>query len=291
MSTSETSLYGYIPTAWIGWTFVVLFGISTVTHIIQTLFIKPRLYWLLPTVVLCGIFEVTGWVARARSHKDPNSSTNFIIQASLIIIAPVFITAALYTILGKIINIVGENYSRLRSNSYIKIFLGADIVSLFIQGAGGGLSASAGTKVQTAKLGTNITLGGVIFQIVFLFFFSILAIEVAYRVSHNKPHVHAMEGGSRVDRTRPTDMFWMLLGLGMSTALVFVRTIYRSIELSKGFNGSINRTQIWIILFDGIPMVLAMIILNAFSPTHLLKSKLSYENRVVNFRLNPRDQP
>ncbi|KIJ51580.1 hypothetical protein M422DRAFT_99222, partial [Sphaerobolus stellatus SS14] len=265
--------YGYTPTAWIGWAFVVLFGVSTVIHTIQTFSIRPRTIWLLPTVVLCGVFEVSGWLARARSSKDPTVRITYIIQATLLIIAPIFFTAALYTILGKIIRIVSENYSRLKSRSYLKIFVGADIVCFFIQSGGGAISATAGADASKAKLGSDITLVGVIIQLISMFCFSLLGLEVAYRVSRNLPHVATMEDGSRLRRINnpmSPNIYRMLIGMAIATTLVFARSIYRGIELGDGFNGSINKTQRWIVLFDGFPMLAAMIILNIISPTRLL---------------------
>ena len=57
-----------------------------VTYIAQALLIKPRLFWLLPTTVLCGIFELTGWFARAKSSSDPTNRNNFIIQYAFLIL-------------------------------------------------------------------------------------------------------------------------------------------------------------------------------------------------------------
>ncbi|KIJ51578.1 hypothetical protein M422DRAFT_776364 [Sphaerobolus stellatus SS14] len=293
MSSSDLNLYGYTPTAWIGWAFVVLFGVSTVVHIIQALSIRHRVFWLLPTVVLCGVFEVAGWVARALSSNDPTVRINYIIQATLLIIGPIFYTAALYTILGNVIHIVGENYSRLKPRLYLKIFVGADIVCFFIQSGGGGISATAGDDSK-AKLGSDITLVGVIIQLISMFCFSLLGLEVAYRVSHNLPHTTTMEDGSRLRRTNnpmSRNIYRMLIGVAITTTLVFARSIYRGIEFGEGFNSTISRTQRWIIIFDGLPMLAAMIVLNVISPTRLLQKELRYQGLEQGFDLELNDGP
>jgi uncharacterized RDD family membrane protein YckC len=50
--------YGYTPTTWICTLFVVLYGITSAVHLAQA--IHYRLWWLIPTAVLCGMSEVIG---------------------------------------------------------------------------------------------------------------------------------------------------------------------------------------------------------------------------------------
>ena len=52
------SPYGYTPTMWICTLFVVLFGITSVVHLAQA--IRYRLWWLIPTAMLCGVSEIIG---------------------------------------------------------------------------------------------------------------------------------------------------------------------------------------------------------------------------------------
>jgi hypothetical protein len=47
-------------------------------HVLQT--IRFRLWWLFPTVVLCGLLEIIGWSARLWSSKRPHLHEAFIMQ-------------------------------------------------------------------------------------------------------------------------------------------------------------------------------------------------------------------
>ena len=59
-STTEHghSPYGYTPTMWTCILFVVLYGITSAAHLAQA--VRYRLWWLIPTAVLCGVGEVIG---------------------------------------------------------------------------------------------------------------------------------------------------------------------------------------------------------------------------------------
>jgi len=56
---------------------------SLVVHVVQA--IKFRLWWLLPTAVVCGILEIIGWSGRLWSSKSPYSRTPFLMQCVLIV--------------------------------------------------------------------------------------------------------------------------------------------------------------------------------------------------------------
>jgi len=286
---TPTSLYGYIPTRWICITFIVLFSATTIIHLFQALFIRPRKYWIIPTLALCGIGEIIGWSGRLWDSINSRNDTAYLIQITTTIIAPVFLTAALYNILAIIIRTVGEEYSRLKPKTYLKIFVTIDVISLVVQAAGGGLAS--GSSISTSRLGSNIILAGIIFQLVALLFFTVLAVEVIYRLRSNKPLKkydpvsQARSRGSSSESIPPSFLAeksefampksrinLMIIGLSIATVLVVVRSFYRTAELADGWHGIIIRTQIYFDVFDATPIVLALFTLNLFSPAFLLRS-------------------
>lgn len=63
----------------------------------------------------------------------------------------------------------------------------------------------------------------------------------------------------------------MLVGAGITTIWVVIRSIYRTIELADGWTGQIITTQVYFNVLDGAPIVLAMATLNVFHPGWLLR--------------------
>ncbi|KAI8995671.1 RTA1-domain-containing protein [Trametes punicea] len=272
----DANLYGYTPTRSVCYIFVILYSVSTLLHMGQAT--RSRAWWLFPTVVIAGAAEVTGWVARTRSSYDPTERTSFIIQISILVLAPTPFVAALFIGFGRISTRVGAEYSRLSPKLYSRIFLTCDLVSLLIQGSGGSIAASATSNPSEMKLGSDIILGGLIVQIISMSVFCYFMAEYAYRLAVNRPfkkpdpssYAEAALPPSR--RTMDRSMKLLIVGICISTALLYIRSVYRIIEFSDGFNGSIAHTQVLFDVFDGTMVTLAMYALNFMHPGILLRS-------------------
>lgn len=66
-----------------------------------------------PTAILCGVMELIGWGARLWSHSQPGLSTPFVIQTSVLVLAPTPLLAGIFVIFGRVIQQLGYRYSRL----------------------------------------------------------------------------------------------------------------------------------------------------------------------------------
>ncbi|KAG6844868.1 hypothetical protein H0H87_002991 [Tephrocybe sp. NHM501043] len=183
--------------------------------------------------------------------------------------APTFMLAANFVIFGRIIQKLGTSYSRLPPNWYSIIFITADVISLIIQGTGGGL-ASVHIKTNP-KPGGHVMLGGIAFQLLIIIVYTCLATEFFVRFSLNKPF---KRGGSSESLTIPKPMSGKLrlmsFGLIFSTLCLFIRSVYRLIELADGWTGRIIRTEIYFNVLDGAMVTLAIFSLNFIHPGFLL---------------------
>jgi hypothetical protein len=83
--------------------------------------------------------ETVGYIGRAMSAKQsPNWTTGpYIIQSTLLLIAPALFAASIYMELGRIIVLVrGEKFALVRVNWTTKIFVGGDVLSFLMQASG-----------------------------------------------------------------------------------------------------------------------------------------------------------
>ncbi|TBU31275.1 RTA1-domain-containing protein [Dichomitus squalens] len=259
--------YGYVPTKWICILFIVLFSVSTIIHLVQA--IRSRLWWLLITACLAGIGEILGWSARLWSNQNVSNIEPYIMQITTTIIAPTPLIAANFVILGQIIGRMGQRYSRITAKWYTIIFCAFDIVALVVQAVGGAGAAGAVQKGKNPTPGGHIMLAGVSFQMVSLVFYVLLASEFILRYAYDHPF--ARYGQSSVAR-RKTDpeTKQMVFGLALEAVFLFIRSIYRVVELSEGWNGKVIKTQWYFNVFDAAMIVLAMYTLNFFHPGRLL---------------------
>lgn len=99
--------------------------------------------------------ELIGWASRTWAAKCPYNRDAFLSQIVTLIIAPVFFSAALYVLLGKLIRDLGRASSILSAKWYTIIFCTCDVVSLIIQAVGGAMASMADTNEQQDR-GTNI---------------------------------------------------------------------------------------------------------------------------------------
>ncbi|KAF8192151.1 RTA1-like protein [Pholiota molesta] len=270
-----TALYGYIPSEAVAIIFIVLFSLSTLAHVGQA--VRYRQWFLFSTAILCGSLEILGWASRLWSSFSPLNNTPFKIEITATIIAPTPLLAANFVIFGRIIRALGQKYSRMRPRLYTIIFTSSDVASLVVQGLGGGVASSA-TTLEGANRGSNIMLGGIVFQLIIIVIFSVCAI--VYFIDYNKDahsdQVIAREknGGSE-SSTMEGDvgrgvftpkLRTMTYGVAFSTIVLFIRGVYRIIELADGWHGRVIHTQVYFNVLDGMMIVLAIYTINFVHP-------------------------
>lgn len=102
-------------------------------------------------------------------------------------IGPAFLSAAIYLCLSRVIVAYGEGISRIRPQTYTYIFVSCDFLSLVLQAAGGGITATADDdQPDLAQTGINIMIAGLASQVASLAVFMALCIEFGIRVRRNR---------------------------------------------------------------------------------------------------------
>ncbi|KAF2743857.1 hypothetical protein M011DRAFT_496645 [Sporormia fimetaria CBS 119925] len=163
-------------------------------------------------------------------------------------IGPVFIAAAIYLSLGRIVVVYGEGISRIKQKTYTIIFLGCDFVSLVVQAVGGSIAASTPVTDQARiDLETNILIAGLSFQVASLFAFTACSFEFLWRV-RKQPDMRNPNFSELVASKR---FKWFLRSLSLATALLFIRTVFRSVEFK---------------VLDGVMVILASACLTVCHP-------------------------
>ena len=74
----------------------------------------------------------------------------------MLILAPVAMAATCYIVFGKLIALVNPKFSFIRPSRVTYTFLGFDILSFVIQGAGGALFAGKNSLFKAASVNSRI---------------------------------------------------------------------------------------------------------------------------------------
>ncbi|KAG8834959.1 hypothetical protein FRC17_006262 [Serendipita sp. 399] len=271
--------YGYVPTEAVCIAFLTLFAVSGLIHTFQA--IKYRTWWMIATLTVGCLGECIGWAGRLWSSRNPTLLDPFLMQITTTIISPSFMSAANFTILGFIIRTIGQQHSRLSPRWYLIIFISLDLVSLIVQAIGGARASAAAQNHEDADPGGRIMLYGIVLQMIALTIYCILGAEVLIRYYTNRPvralpeqHDESVEtldekksdGRAALDRNNKL----MLLALVITTVFLFIRAIYRTIELNDGWDGSIITNQNLFNWLDGMPITVVTYTFNILHPGYLL---------------------
>lgn len=171
------------------------------------------------------IVEVIGFGARGVGNKKPDILIPYIIQALLILLAPILFAASVYMILGRLIRASNaESYSLIPVKWLTKIFVGGDVMCFMIQAGGGAVLSGADSK-SSRDLGQNLILAGLIIQIVVFGVFLVVAMIFDRRV-HRKPTGSALDAGISLSR-------FMMMLYSVSFLITF-RNLFRVIEYAMG---------------------------------------------------------
>ncbi|KAJ7027781.1 RTA1 like protein-domain-containing protein [Mycena alexandri] len=279
----QDSQYGYLPHEWIAIIFVVLYGISLALHVGQATYY--RMWWLFPTACLCGLGEVVGWSGRLWSSISPSLYNPFLMQIVSTIIAPTPLIAVNFILLSWVVTRLGPCYARLTPIQYAILFISCDILALVIQAAGGAIASSAVT-LAGANMGAHIMLAGIVVQFggsglncCAVFADHITQLQLShtptwhsiscFAISHDRPLRLESRGRGVLDGNLQT----MIGALAFSTLLLFIRGIYRIIELAGGWHGRVLHTEVYFNVLDGGMVVLAILIINFAHPGRLLGSQ------------------
>ncbi|CAM1502539.1 Fc.00g045230.m01.CDS01 [Cosmosporella sp. VM-42] len=251
--------YHYDPSLAGACIFAILFGLSTIWHLV--LLAKHRTWRFVP-VVIGGILEIVGYVARAISHSEaPNLTLGpYVIQTLLLLVAPPLFAATIYMILGGIIlSVNAESYSLMRRRWLTKVFVTSDVVCFFVQLAGAGLMASS--HASTSQRGSDIVLAGLWAQIVVFGFFVGVAL-VFHRRVRARPTMQSH------DASLPWERYLHILYI--TCALILIRNFVRVAEFIEGFEGYVIRHEVFLYIFDAVPMAAVMFIFNIWYPLTVL---------------------
>jgi RTA1 like protein len=239
----EESIYDYQPSLAANISFAVLFALTGIAHIIQGVITKKRAFWI-ATAVGCAA-EVGGYAGRIISHYNPWDENGFLIQICCLTIAPAFFAAAIYFTLGDIVTAVSPRSSRIRPAGYAAIFIPCDVISLILQGTGGGMASVTSQNGEDPVTGTNIMVAGLSFQVASMSFFIILALEYAWRVRRFEKDTPRLP----VSKTKLA----LFVGFfSLAVICIFIRCIYRVIELSEGWEGELIKNETIFIVLEGV---------------------------------------
>ena len=190
-------------------------------------------------------------------------------QITTLIIAPTFYSAALYVLLSILIGLLGRQTSILSPKWYAIIFCACDVLSLVIQAIGGGMASQATQRPDgdTAP-GTHTMVAGIVFQLFTMTVFAALVCDFLRRV-----WALQRSRGSGAALLLTPKLKMVLGSMFVSFVMIYVRSIYRTVELAQGWKGDLITHEGYFIGLDAALMFVAAAVWLALDPAVLLRDQ------------------
>lgn len=180
----------------------------------------------------------------------------------MLTIAPVFITAAIYLCLSRIIVLYGSHLAPLKPRTIALLFMSSDFLSLVLQAAGGAIAETSNSNGGSGKIGIDIMIAGLLLQAISLAFFTGVWAWFQLRVRSGVPD---QDAGKITTRSRLGFKLFQG-GLLLATTSIIIRSIYRVAELWGGFAGDLWNNEVDFMILDGAMIALAVVVLTALHP-------------------------
>lgn len=266
----DQTIYGYYPSMGANAFFCAIFGICAIANVYLGIRYKTWTYMIALAVGCFG--EALGYVGRVMLHNNPWDDIGFNIQICCLIIAPSFLAAGIYLTLKYLVLTIGRDYSRIRAKWYTWIFIMCDLLSLVLQGAGGGIAASAEDEdMQT--VGNNLMMAGIVWQVVTLIAFAALVAD--YSLNAFKGRSTFTQATVNLLSSRNFKLF--ASAFMVSFLVIFVRCVFRIAEMAGGWANPIMQNEAEFIVLDSVMCAIAAVCLTIFHPGLFFKPMVTYK--------------
>ncbi|PUU75469.1 RTA1 like protein-domain-containing protein [Tuber borchii] len=251
----DDEIWLYDPSKAAAILFAILYGITTLFHIIQMFLMRKWYCWAL---IMGGIWETVGYALRILSVENPHSDGYYSPMLTLIILAPAWIAAFDYMTLGRLINtfLPSKSALGLPARRITLIFVLFDIFSFVVQGSGSGfLSSSSGNSFQ---IGSYILISGLALQVAAFAFFTITAIRFDIKYKRE----FGLDGRERYVA--------LLYCLYVSCLCILIRSLFRIAEFAEHYPGTLSKHEVYFYVLEAVPMLPTLVIFNFWHPGTVL---------------------
>ncbi|KAM9905652.1 hypothetical protein OXX79_002017 [Metschnikowia pulcherrima] len=293
----EENIYGYYLNRGGNIFFLVIFALIWLFNVFML--VKSRYHWYNITFICGFTLEFLGFLGRVLAFIDDTNINYFLLQYVPLTLAPAFIMGGVYFLFAQNVAIYGRQYSVLKPMWYSYFFIACDVGSLIVQGIGGGMASVANQEQTDPAPGTWTMFGGIVFQVVAMTVFIIFWLEFISRLYfHNRKQITS---DSPLTRRTPVSYFKLLfhtpsarvykkehlepfynpkyayfreyklvpyypVAVTIAVIFIYIRCIYRVVELQQGFDGYLITHEVFIMALDASMIAVAGLIFVPFHP-------------------------
>ena len=265
-SASVYSAFFYVPSLASGIAFISVFSVFLAIHILTSLrYLQPRffLYWGLGLIAEVIAYAGRIWVTKSGGQL----SSAFIMEYVTISIAPSLLLTALYHTASQVYTVFNEEFLILDAKYFMKYLISFNIISGAIQGSGGGILSNYTSADVTGNKGLQLMVAGLSLQVVSLLIFQTVWYIFLVRVyNSNKVYGDAQFCEQYHNVRERKYIYYFLATFSWAILYIFIRTIYRLVEMSNGLASKLATREIYFNVLDGMMIALACFCITLLPP-------------------------
>ncbi|GME86213.1 unnamed protein product [Ambrosiozyma monospora] len=244
---------------------LTIFIIFLICHVVFSGMTKQ--WWFGTCWVMGLILEVIGYGGRVAAHYTVTEFNPYVIQLVCLTIAPSFLLAGIYYTLAQLTVVMGPKFSMLKPMQYSSVFILFDLIAIIIQAVGGASAALNLSDFTSSRPGANIMVGGLAFQVFSMSLFQFFWYNFLWRCYKERKYNGGAGFNPDYDQIRQGKYFiHLLVAISAAVLLIYVRSIYRLIELCEGFAGTLATVEIYFMILEALMTALASLILTVVYP-------------------------
>jgi hypothetical protein len=214
-------------------------------------------------------FFALGIGIRFGLHMQPDSKGLYITEYLFVVLSPCAFIAADYVLLGRLAKHLGvDQHLLVTSRKITRVYITSDVTTFLIQAAGGSISAAA-SSAKGGLLGSRVFLAGLVAQLISFASFWFIYLIFLYRIYTYSPEIWTM------DKAKPWYNSWRTLAmvLFISCIGILIRSCFRVVELSQGFDGPLTTNQALFYVLDTLPLFIAIALYIPFWPGRFIPAQ------------------
>ncbi|TVY72204.1 putative lipid transporter atnI [Fusarium oxysporum f. sp. cubense] len=238
--------------------FCVLFGMTTMVHLIQAILFKKKFCWV---AIMGAAWETIGFAFKTLGSRNQQNMTYLIWGQLFFLLAPLWINAFVYMAVARMVyfRMPDRKLLGIKAIRMTLLFVWLDIILFLVQGAGGSM-LSNNDDMNVIRIGQKLYMAGVGLQLAVIVIFIGITAFFYFKLRQ-------LEGRSM------GRMKWLILTMLAVLILIVIRIVYRLIEFGPGVN---EHNQLLIheeypLGLDATPILIALVLLNIMHPGFVLR--------------------
>ncbi|KAF5561037.1 phospholipid-translocating ATPase [Fusarium phyllophilum] len=238
--------------------FCVLFGMTTMVHLIQAILFKKKFCWV---AIMGAAWETIGFAFKTLGSRNQQNATYVILGQLFFLLAPLWVNAFVYMAVARMVyfRMPDRKLLGIKAIRMTLLFVWLDIILFLVQGAGGSM-LSNNEDMNVIRIGQKVYMAGVGLQLAVILIFIGITAFFYFKLRQ-------LEGRSM------GRMKWLILTMLAVLILIVIRIIYRLIEFGPGVN---EHNQLLIheeypLGLDATPILIALVLLNIMHPGFVLR--------------------